>query len=91
MLCPPDSGDEFQGFPNTTVSFGVVAIRLHDEWGAVSFSAAGNTLPEQVTHHRSNLVCQQMGFQQVVPGSVRTLSAVINSSSYTFDHCFSHG
>ena len=85
MLCPPDSMDSYQDYPNISTSFGLVAIYFYDAWGAIEVSKT-NPLQE-ITHYRGNLICQQMGFQQMVPGSIKSLSSVHQYSSYTFNGC----
>ena len=87
MLCPPDSMDSsYQEYPNISTSFGIAAIFFYEEWGGIEVDDSDNPLQE-ITYYRGNLICQEMGFQQMVPGSIKSLSSVHQYSSYTFNGC----
>lgn len=85
-LCPPDTYETT--FPNESVSLGIVSLRFFSEWGAIIYDNSTGMPPliGTITHYRGDLICQQMGFQQVVPGSIQTLSSY-KASGFTFDAC----
>ncbi len=85
-LCPPDSMDGYQYYPNVSTSFGIAAVYFHSQWGGIGVDDSNNP-SQEITRHRGNLICQEMGFQQVVPGSIRSLSSEQQYSSYTFKGC----
>ncbi len=87
-LCPPDTAN--QTHRAQSVSFGIVSLYFYNKWGALTLDSNHKAVPEVINHYRGNLICQQMGFQQVVPGSVQTLSSYKTDSGYTFSHCFTY-
>ncbi len=89
MLCPPDSMDGYQKYPDISTSFGIVALYFHGKWGGIGVSSSSKPLLE-ITHYRGNLICQQMGFQLMVPGDIMTKSSVLKYYSYTFNGCTEH-
>ena len=85
-LCPPDSFQNHD-YPTQSVSVGIVSLYLYAHWKALLFVERDSIqLIKEITHFRGNLICQQMGFQQVVTGSIQTLGAY-KAAGYTFDQC----
>ena len=74
-------------YPTQSVSVGVVSLYLYRSWEALLFEER-NSIPliKEITRYQGNLICQQMGFQQVVAGSIQTLGAY-EAAGYTFDQC----
>ncbi len=83
-LCPSDS-QAFEQHPSQSVSTGIVSIHLHNQWGGFGYDRS-KPLVDEVTNYRGNLICQQAGFQKVVPGSIRTVAAY-KESGIEFTSC----